>query len=202
MLWQDKDHICTFKLATNSLKTIKLWFYHAYHIFKTLTLLNIPGCHSRNCLWCVKIHYRGYFIHETVLQWSVMIFPRRYTLNYRRMCLEEWQRWLKQKKVTQTARIIEIVLLECKVKKVSQWVIRLKCPYLRTVMSGSHAIGTNNIPRKHSILTHPYSLVIFPHPDPQSSNYMKTRKHWDTFLSHCRYVFNSNFVMFLTVRSH
>jgi hypothetical protein len=101
------------------------------------------------------------------------------------MCLEEWQKWLGQKKVTQSTGIVEIVLVKCKVKKVSQWVIILKCLYLRTVRSNSHAPGTNNIAEKQSILTPPYSLVILPHPDPQSSNYMKSHKHWDTFLSHC-----------------
>jgi hypothetical protein len=52
-----------------------------------------------------------------------------------------------------------------------------------TPMSNSHKIDV----RRQSSPTSPYSLARFPHPDSQWSNYMKTHKHWDTFLSHCRF---------------
>jgi hypothetical protein len=46
-----------------------------------------------------------------------------------------------------------------------------------SLTKGTREEGTNNIPRKQSIPTPPYHIVIFPHPDPQSSNYMKMYKH-------------------------
>jgi hypothetical protein len=129
--------------------------------------------------------HRGYLSYETVLQQHVIRLLSGNTPNWERICLEEWWKWLEQKEITESIRIIEIAEAKLKVKKVSQWVIILKCPYLCIVISASHAIGTNNIARKQSLLTPPYSLVIFPHPDSQQSNYMKMCKHWDTFLSHC-----------------
>jgi len=75
-----------------------------------------------------------------------------------------------------------------KVKKVSQWLSKSNKLYPDTITSDSHAIGSQNRAGKQGYKTCPYSLVIFPCPDPHWSKYMKMHKHWDTFWAtvlHC-----------------